>query len=206
MNSCGKIINAVPPFLQPLPPPQNTACNICASQQLSCKTPFPTLHRTTVRWTSPHVKGKTYKMLQKMSCAMTKSQMLSFAMREDRKELGLGRPWLWCSVDGRLGGEGAKGVVRKQLLVQKPFFQGRFLNLQAFGLAQNYFDNHQRKGWGHLRLLSVSSRGNIQNNKQNSTDTIQSRRSQTLGTALLVCRACISDLASSSMLSLPSRA
>lgn len=121
MNSCRKIINAVPPFLQPLPPLQNTVCNICASQQPSCKTLFPALHRTTVTWTSTHAKGKTYKTLQKISCVMTKSQMLSFFMREDRREPGLG-----CTSSGAvwMGGKREGGDKR------------RLLSLQAFGLAK----------------------------------------------------------------------
>lgn len=118
MNSCRKIINAVPPFLQPLPPLQNTVGNICASQQPSCKTPFPALHRTTVRWTSTHAKGKTYKTLQKMSCVITKSQMLSVFVREDRRELGLGRT---CSGAVWMGGKREGGDKR------------RLLSLQAFG-------------------------------------------------------------------------
>ena len=106
MNSCGKIINAPWPSLQPLPLCHSTACNICASQQPSCK-PFPALQETTFRWAGTHSKGKAYKTLQKVSCSLPKTKMLSLYMREEWWELwdipgsgvdGEGR-WRWGQED-----------------------------------------------------------------------------------------------------------
>lgn len=75
---------------------------------------------------------------------------------------------MWCGWGGKPeGGDKRGGGGTASSL----FFQGRLLNLWPFKLVQNRFDNHQRRRRGHLRLLRVSFRGDIQNNEQNSAET-----------------------------------
>lgn len=63
---------------------------------------------------------------------------------------------------GRAGGGGDKRTSEGR--ASSPFFQGRSLNLQAFEPVQDCFVNHQRRGRGHLRLLSGPIQG--QHSKQ----------------------------------------
>ena len=91
--------------------------------------------------------------------------MLSFSVR-GRRRTGLG-PYLvlvQCGWEARGRGGDKRG---REDVASRAIFQGRWLNLQAFGSAQNGLDHHQ-KGWGYFRPLSVSSRGSTQNCEQNT--------------------------------------